>query len=393
MREEAAPTSKLSPLRYAVGLGLGLGLAAVQLVLLPMWLPPKEFGVLIVAISVTQALVTFGDFGYGSATYHASLSLDDRAHRSRCAVGMTLVVAGTVIVASLMLIFVGVSARGPAVGVCVGAATGALLQASRMRAINLELGGDEIRAHKEHLIWQNAPKLGMLIVAPWIPSGLAVALAGAASAAVLARPRYFGAPAVRILLKDAPAWSPGLILVVSGFALSWVDTYMVGLVSSLAVLAAYQVAYRLFASLSYFYLPVGSVLVSRVARGARRAAVRLTILTLAGLTALAVFVAAAFHSFASTLWPSYHFSLSWAAPLGLVAVASGASYMLGLSLLTAGKPMSVAWANLFGVVIMLAGHAAITREVGPKAAPWVAAVSFMATGVAQFVLLRRTWSK
>ena len=370
----------LSLRRYSALTGAGLALTAVQVLLMPRWLSARQFGLVVLSISATQAVLQLGDLGLVRRCIDRTLSPENRAQLRRQACSLTLLsTTGVLLVTAALWPLVGVSQRQVLLVVALGALAAQMVAADKFRAAQAEVAGDEVVSAGLNFLWTNAPKIGLLLGLLFFRSALAVAAAAVAVAWLLSAPvlpRYQDGLAA---LRRVGLWGVPFAAIISSFVLMWADTYFLSARLGVAGAGAYEALYRIMGACTYGFLPLVSVLTSRVSVAAERPLARPLVL------ALAVTVAglAGSTAFVLILGPSFFPSLDLpteAIP-GLVAfyLLLPVSYCFGSALYVRARARSVTSVTALSAVVALAGHTIFTLRGGPAAA---AAVTATAMGVA-----------
>ena len=336
--------TKLTFKVYCAILVLTASLAASQILILPWAMTPADFALVILAISVTQAFQQAGDFGFGNASFRSDVAPEVRTNLRESALltstvswclAMLICIGGSVVFGAQLMIF------------AAACTTGWLLTTSKMRASSAIQHLDERRAATENLVWQNAPKLG-LVSGSFFGATVSVAL-GALAAAGLGRPRLPSSRGLAGVLKSQwRLWVPGLGLVVSAFLMAWAETYVLTIASDLVSVAQYQAVVRPMTGLTYVYLPLVSLL--QVALNARDfgRALKILSLALAAVCLAAGTLGLLLVFYGSLVWGDFDF------PVALVALVAGSTVACALS----------AFAGNFLIVFGHQGVAAVSTALG-----------------------------
>lgn len=318
-----------------------------------------------IAISVTQAVQGFGDFGLYSGS--SRRDLDEHYRLSMRDDGYAVSVVTAVLVLGAICVAAFTSFLEPrGAGVYAAAIlAGAVLSARKAESLSAVQFGDEVRAARLNLVWQNAPKVGMLVGGVATGTALGTLAGGLLSAIGFAspmRPRLSGLISRLRLTKRH--WAPGLLLVVSAFAAQWIETYVLTIASGLAAVGEYQAILRPMIAATYLYLPlVGMLHVAlnlRLASRARR-------LTLGALTVVAIYVSlagAALVTLGSAVWPEYRFPVSVVAIVGAATWVSSCSAVLGAHLLVDGAHYRAAVATIAGAIVLLLSSLMMVPDLG-----------------------------
>ena len=245
-------------------LTMGVAASIAQLLVIPIFLDARSFGLVIVGIAATQGSVLLADLGAIAMASNVLTPATDRSGLREAAYSiscsMVLVGSGVVAIASFQ------SDESSAYWcVVAGLLTGLPLMFGRLNSNAHELAGDERGALVSGLRWQNAPKVGM-VVGTITGGAEGVLWAGLISSLFICG---IGLPQPTFLKMWVQSWRLGLISLALAFApylMSWGDSFALGLSSGLADLGAYGFVYRLIFAVSYIYGPLLSVVVARSRR-------------------------------------------------------------------------------------------------------------------------------
>lgn len=388
--EGATPgTTVLSVRRYAAFAAIGLVLSALQLGLLPRWLSEYHFGLVVLAISATQAALQLGDLGFARLAIDATVSADERARRRLQGYSVTIL---TTAVAMAVLAAVAAASdrhRTLAVTVGLGALAGALVAADKFRAAEREVAGDQVSAAGLNLLWTNVPKAGLLVGAALFADAPLVLVVAVAAGLACAPQRASLREAVTALGRVG-LWGYPLIAIVGAFVLMWADTYFLTAHIGVSAAAGYEALYRILGACTYVFLPWISVATSRVSVEERHPLRRPLALALATtsvtLAASVVFV----YWLAPDLFP--HIRLPREAVPGLIAfyLLMPVSFCLGSALYVRAGQRAVTSSTSAAVAVCLAGHTAFTLRGGPAEAAAVDAVSLGVAVVLMAFAYRRS---
>ncbi len=356
--------TKLSFKVYCAILVFTASLAASQILILPWAMTPADFALVILAISITQAFQQAGDLGFGNASFRSDVAPEVRVKLRESAL-----LASTVSWCLTMLICIGGSfVLGAQVIIIAAALTaGWLLTASKMRASSAIQHLDERRAATENLIWQNAPKLG-LISGSFFGATMSVAL-GALAAAGLGRPRLPTSHGFAGALKTQwRLWVPGLGLVVSAFLMAWAETYVLTIASDLVSVAQYQAVVRPMTGLTYVYLPLVSLL--QVALNARNFGRALKILSaaLAAVSLAAGAMGLLLVCYGSLVWVDFDFPVALVALVAGSTIACAISAFAGNFLIVFGHQVVAAVCTALGAITLVVLSAVLVQSYGIEGA-------------------------
>lgn len=373
---------------YAATVFCGLGLAAAQLFVLPRLLSPSEFGIVIIAISLTQAGFGMGDFALSFASQSTRLDGYRRAALRESALSLATLVTVTGalgIVVSTKL----VPSSQIRISLALGVLTVLVLEGSVQRARSCEQAGDERAAALENFCWQNAPKAGLLIGAAVGRSPISCLAGGLLSSLVVGRPalprlsyRVFS------VLKEWRVWAPALVSVTAVFAVTWGDTYMVASQLGFAAAAGYEATYRVMSSVTYLFQPWNSILLARLNVG-DSGALRPVLLRSLALTVFGLgIVTSIMYTVADSLFPGLPLSFGALGPLAVLFLLSNVTGLLGYALIARGKFGANVAANGAALLVAVAGHGLFTRNGGATTAATVSACSVAAASVVLCIALR-----
>lgn len=380
-RHRTATRTTLSTTRYAALTGLGVGLAGVQLLLLPRWLTAREFGLVVLSISVTQAMLQFGDLGISRLCIDATRSPADRRRLRAQGQALSLLAAVVVVLVAALVGALAPGYRSTSVVLALGALAGAAVASDKYRATTREVGGDEVGAAGLNFLWTNAPKIGLLVGLVVFRSAIGVVATSVIIGAILCAP-YWSSPRHAVAaLRDAPSWAYPSIAVVGSFVLMWADTYFVSAHLGVAEAGSYEALYRMLGICTYLFLPWTSVVASRVSVSEPRPLLRPLLLSLAvtaaSLAAVVVFVFTA----AADFFPHLELPRHAVVPLVAYYLLLPVSYCLGSALYVRAQTTTVTRAVMVSVAVCLVGHVTFTLRGGPAHAATVSAVA-MAVAVA-----------
>lgn len=366
----------LSASLYCTYAALGLALTVGQFFTLPRGLGAEAFGTVAIGISLTQGLFSFGDLGIGRMADDTSRPRAERNHlRTLSYTAASITLTGMALVA-VAISFVGYPVLA---GSCLlGAAAAWTLYPLQLRAQASEGYGDEVGAARQHFLWQNAPKLGLISGAFITGHAVGTMLGGLLAAVVVLPPKLPALRMVREIISEWRAWSPVLVSVAAPFILAWSDTYFVAIGHGVTTVAGYVLVYRILSVVSYFYLPFSSVLLSRLNRNDTRAPWSVTALSLAITLPTLVLLAVGLVRFGPAIFPDIPFNFGILAPLLLTNVCSNISHLAGTTLAAYGAFTRIIVANLAGAIVAVAGHLLFTLD-GPVIMAAIVSLAGMAT--------------
>lgn len=383
----AARPRRLSTTRYCAYVGLGAVLTAGQLLVLPRVLGARGFGAVALGISLTQAVFAFGDLGLGRMSDDTSRPKRQRDHLRT----LSFAAASASLVATLLVAAVAMVAGWRLLGlVCaLGALTAWELYPMQLRAQASEGYGDELEAARRHCLWQNGPKLGLIVGALVTREPVGAMLGGALLAILVSRPKLPSVGAAKGIAPRWRSWLPALLSVAAPFALTWSDTYFVAIRHGVAVTAGYVLVYRVLAAVSYLYLPFGSVLLSRLNRGDRRATWFVPVLSLLVTLPSLLILASGFTQFGRRLFPDIPLELAVVTPLVVMNLFANLSHLMGTTLAALGSFTTILWSNVAGAVVAIAGHLLFSLRGSLRTAAIVSLLGMAITALAQLIGARR----
>lgn len=369
---------------YALTVASGMALAAGQLFLIPHFMAPREFGLTILGIAVTQGSLTMSDLGLNYVNADVALTLRRRAHVREAALLMSWLVNLSAAGLVGVLFAFGVSTELLEV-VLGGLFTGLALESCKLRGASYEAAGNARRGLLESFLWQNSPKLGILVgvIVGLSPAG-AVALGGVAAVA-LTRPLLplLHQELVVLAFSLRTEWLLGLASVVGVYFTTWGDTYAIAGTLGIAQAANYEAYYRVMASSTYLVIPLGSMLTAAMnARLSHPLKATLT-RTVSVVTTYLLLVTAILQLFHAELLPGLHLPLSVILILALGFVASAVSYVLGQALVNLGSIKAVLRVNVTVGGLAITCYAALTPTLGLTSAALTFCLAAVAASLAQ----------
>ena len=373
--------SHLSRRIYLLIVG-GTGFAAMlQLFLLPLFLDPRAFGLVVISIASTQAVLQLSDLGITSVGQSLKIAASDRARLKESALAVsnaTVAIASAGVIAAILE---GPLAQDVGISILLGLLTGLAVTTDRLRAATRELAGDETGAARCHALWQNAPKLGMILAAP-SGSPFLVMIGGLITGLALCRPLLPRGRALRDArrLKGWRVDAAGNT--VAPYAMNWADSFAISATMGLASLGAYQLNYRIIAAVAYVAAPFASILVSR-SRNDPRQALR-TFATMLLVTLLATPALALGAHFYSS-WVGFADVLDWKvyALLALGQVALVVSTGCGRVLISWGERATPAMASLAAAGVILIASSLLVPVLGVIGAALASAAGLMVAAIWQ----------
>lgn len=363
-------------------------LALAQMLFLPRLLSAPEFGMLALALSLTQAVQQFGDMGFGNAAARVHLDGTSRAVFREYGVSINAVVSlGAIGVIALLIAVVDLDPK-TAGTLALAILTGSLLATSKMRASSRIQSGDERRASFENSIWQNAPKPGMLLGSL---GGLAIfaSLGSVVTALLLGRPfPPRRPPTLRAIASTSRYWAPGLILVLAAFATAWLDTYVLTAFDGVASAGQYQAIVRPLIGVTYLYFPILGLIQSAANRNDVDRVRRLNFVSLALSSLAAASVAVVLVFLGEQIWPDYSFPVDVVVVAAIAIVAACASAVFGTELLVQGKQLHSAAATLGGAAILCIVTLVLVPSLGLLGAAVGSAAGWSVSSGAQYCVSR-----
>lgn len=372
---------RLSAKQYLLIVAAGVALTAAQVLALPPLLGAKGFAVVILGISATQAFFNFGDLGFGRLGDNTLVSKGERDHfRTLSMVTGSLVLTLTMVVCAIAMT---VDASPVFLALPIGAATAFELFFTQLRAQTFESLGDEVGGALRHFIWQNMPKLGLIAGAVVTRSAIGSMLAGLAVAVVVSPPKICSSRYLGEVPRLWNQWCPSLLSVVAPFTLAWADTYFVAIHNGLVATAGYALTYRVLGGVTYLYLPFGSVLLSRLNAGDKRAAWRVPFFSVLVTTPVLVLLGAGIGLAGPRILEHTDLDHGLVLPLAGMYVFANLSFLIGTSLFAYGRYRAVLVSNTAGAAVAVTGHLLFTIRSSPVVAARVSLAGVATTAVLQ----------
>ena len=381
----------LSLPRYSALTGGGLALAAVQVMLMPRWLAPRQFGLVVLSISATQAVLQLGDLGLVRVCIDGTRSPADRSQLRHQGRSMTLLSTTALLLVTAGLWPVVASPQRPVlVAMALGGLAAQMVAADKFRGARAEVAGDEVAASGLNFLWTNAPKLGLVIGVLFFRSVVGITSLAFVVAWLLCAPvwpRYHDAWTA---LRRVGVWGLPFTAIGSSFVLMWGDTYFLSAHVGVARAGAYEALYRVMGACTYGFLPWVSVLTSRVSVAEGRPIARPLLLAVAVTAALLACATGFILALGRSFFP--HLRLPLEAVPGLLALYMllPASYCLGSALYVRAQGRAVTYITAVGAGVALVGHALFTLRGGPAAASVVTATAMAVVVVALALVYRRS---
>lgn len=375
----------LSMRRYGALTAGALVLSGVQLALLPRWMNPRQFGLLVLGISVTQGLLQFGDLGLSRLCIDVTRSSEERARLRAEGQALSVATAFALAAVATVVALAWVDARPVAIALALGGVAGAAAVSDKYRALAREVAGDETAAAGLAFMSTNGPKIGLLSGLVAFRSALALLSVSAVVAAGLCLPVVRGSARAWAALRRPKVWAPPLFAILPSFVMGWADTYFLAARLGVSGAAAYEALFRVLGVSTYVFLPWVSVLVSRVSVAERRPLLKPILLSMS-TTVFALGVAVLFvYSLAPSFFP--RLPLPREALPGLIAyyLLLPLSYCLGSALYVRAELGAITRSLVAAMVVCLLGHAIFTLRGGPAEAAMVAALAMGLSVVLQTV--------
>lgn len=369
---------RLSRRHYGVVVSGGLSLTALQALLLPRALGLHGFGVVVIGISITQAVFALGDLGFTRLADDTTRLPTERSLWRGWAMNATAAIVVLCCVVCAGLAVLRHSASVPLVA-GLSAVTAYVLTPLKLAAGAAEARGDEVSAARYHFLWQNVPKLGLVVGAVVGRDPTWAAVGGLACAGLVGRPRrgHVGRSIeLRSVIRElTPAWLSAL----SSFLVVYGGTYSIGVVGGLAAAGRYDFDYRVFLATTYLYYPFASILTARINKGDRDAPRRVTlraaaVVACAGAAAVGVLPLGQRRAVGFNALP-----VPTLAILAAVALFSMVAYLMAATLIAYGRLWPTVTASVASGIVVVIGQPAITPTFGPVGA---ASVSLAAVIVA-----------
>lgn len=386
----AAARTKLSLRRYAALTAGGVALSGVQLALLPRWLEPRQFGLVVLGISAGQGLLQFGDLGLSRLCIDTTRSPEERARLRLDAQALTLAAAGLFVLVVAAVGAVSPGSRTLAMVLSLGALSAGVASADKYRATAKEVAGDEVAASGLNFLWTNGPKIGLLVGVLIFRSAAGILAMSAVVGAALCLPYLVGPARAWAVIRMPRLWTQPFVAIVPSFVIGWSDTYFLSARLGVAGAGAYEALFRVLGVSLYFFLPWTSVLISRVSVAERRPVLRPLILAF-GVTATSLSLAVVFvYTVAPSLFPDLRLPREALPGLLVHYLLMPVSYCVGSALYARGQLRAIIRALVVAMVLCLAGHVVFTLRGGAAEAAWVGAVAMMVAVALQTVAYRRS---
>lgn len=253
--------TRLTRALYVIVFVTGILASVGQLLVIPIFLDPRSFGLVIAGIAATQASVLLSDLGCIAIASNVLIPRSGRAELREAAYSISVFV---VLICSAGLILARRDSADPDSVRCiiVGLLTGLPLMFARLKANACELSGDERGGLVFGWCWQNGPKLGMLVGA-FTGSAQSVMWGGLISSLIICG---LGIPKPAYLSQWIAKWRLGVValaLAITPYLMSWGDSFVLGLTTGLSDLGAYGFVYRIVFAVSYIYGPLLTVIAAR----------------------------------------------------------------------------------------------------------------------------------
>lgn len=358
--DRVAAKRRLSVTGYAGVVLLTGSLAVLQFYFLPRNLSATEFGFTVLGLSVTQAALQFTDGGLINASLRSDVPDEVRVALRAHAVSISHIACAILIAISCCL---GIAGMPFGYIAAAGFACGVLLIGGRAQASATVHLSDEKAATWHNISWQNAPKIGS-VAGSFGGSAISTMLAALATSALFGRPHLPHRIQVRFIRDNRRLWLPGIAVSLSGFLLSWVDTYTLSLVSGVSEAGAYQAIVRPLTGITYLYLPLIALIQAAYnARDDKR--VKLLMATSISLGAAGSALVAAFLIlYGHAIWPQFDFDRRTAVAAALAATAMCASAVLGGQLVLQGRQIAAAVNTSLGAITLVIVSLVTVRELG-----------------------------
>jgi hypothetical protein len=358
---------------YCLFVGLGATLTTAQVLVLPDILGARGFGIAVISISISQGMAIAGDFGFGRLSDDTSRPQGERNRfRTLSFASVSMTVAVTVVASVVVAV---VSDSTLPFACALGAMTAWLLYPVQLRAQVAESYTDEVGAAYRHFLWQNGTKAGLIAGALITRDPVGCVAGGLVAALVIALPQRPVLSATRQLFALWRVWLPALLSVTAPFVLIWSDTYFVTIAHGIAVGGGYVLIYRILGAVSYLYLPLGSVLLSRLNRQDRRAAWFVPAVSLCLTIPTLLVLSIGLLNIGREVFPGIPLDFQVLLPLTIMNVLASLSYFAGTVLAAYGSFSTIVRCSLIGAAIAIAGHLLFTLHRGLAVAAYVSLVS------------------
>ena len=353
-------------------------------------LASRALGYVILGISATQAVLQFGDMG------QAVLLIEKRSGRAVSYSGVfwqTIFLVLLVLGGGALCIAVGWLSLAPGAALGAGLLAGAAASADRLRSIESSVRGDLVRSYLLISSWTNSPKIGLILGAAifggatW-PLFLAVVTAVAS----LRVPPPLSGSGVRNLGRFR-SYGPAAICLATGWALSWIDVYVVASASGLSAAAGYGLASRGAAAVSYVYNPFDAMVVARVNEhgilGCRRPLV--FAITLA-MTASSVFLSITWFLIRPEVQILQRLGSGTLIVLSMTPVVASISLVCGTTLKVLRRTPAVARSGVIAVGVEAAALAIFVPMLGTLGAALAAFTGMLVSASSQgIIVLKLRW--
>ena len=358
-------------------------LAAAQILILPRRLDETSFGITVLAISVTQGVLVLGDVGLTLFASDTTRNQDER--RALRSLVMTTATAFSLGVCTIFLVLAMTWPSQRELWLCLalGAGTGWVLWPRAAKSLSATASGDEVETLHNNLLWQNAPKPGLILSALVFPSAVVALAAGWLTSLLAGRMVLPHRPMRPAVWPPAGAWVVAFGIPAFSFGLMWADSYVLAATATLDDVGQYQVIYRALWAVTYLYLPLLALAGTAFNAGDRRRWRRILVLAAIGTVAFTAAAAFALVRFGHRVWPTYSFDpqVAWLlAAAGVLAFGSAAS---GSFLIMVGQRVSVLLANVVGLIAVVVVSLALIPAMGSAGAAIGSVTGYALTSLLQ----------
>lgn len=358
-----------------------------QFYFLPNNLGVGQFGILILGLSVLQAALQFSDLGSLNASLRSDLPGDLRELLRENAVTIASIVCLVGIVVSVVI---GLS--GFSFGYIAAAAflCAVLLIGDRANASAAVQNGDEKAATRYNVSWQNAPKLGS-IVGSLAHTAVAAMLGAILTSLLCSRPRLPRRFSWRFLRSNSAFWLPGLTVALSGFLLTWTDTYILSFVAGVDEAGQYQAVVRPLTGITYVYLPIVALIQAAHNAFAQRRVRLLTVGSIGMGVAGSVIISTLLIVLGGKIWPDFRFDPGVVAFAALASSGMCAAAVVGTQLVLRGHHLAATVNSTLGAVVLVVVSILTVDALGALGAALASASAWLLVAVLHAGFL--VWSR
>jgi O-antigen/teichoic acid export membrane protein len=363
-------------------------LAVAQFYFLPNNLGVGQFGTLILGLSVLQAALQFSDLGSLNASLRSDLpgELRELLRENAVTIASIVCLGGTVV-----SVAVGLSGRSLGYVAAAAFLCAVLLIGDRANASAAIQIGDEKAATRYNLTWQNAPKLGS-IVGSLAHTAVAAMLGAILTSLLCSRPRLPKRFSWNFLRSNCSFWLPGLTVALSGFLLTWTDTYILSFVAGVDEAGQYQAVVRPLTGITYAYLPIVALIQAAHNACARRRVRLLTFGSIGMGVAGSAIISTLLIVLGGKIWPDFRFDPGVVAFAALASSGMCASTVVGTQLVLRGHHLAATVNSTLGAVVLVVVSVLTVEAWGALGAALASASAWLLVAVLHvgfFVWTRR----